>query len=255
MDEYLAWRIKTFFSFWRERLDFIQSLDLNKNYYEVNVIIWASIDALSNTWKRSDIRKKQSFPSKNGQGSRIIFNLFLEEYGGKTFSYVSLPDLWDRIDSSNTEKERKHFSDYPVVKELLGRVGNRKEPDTITRHLIRSVNDDQPIDSICREVVRQFPDVNKENLRKYIAISQYGSIAYKQLRCGYIHDGQPGQNSHSFPMFGYEFRPTYLYGKYDTPSKMSFSPQFMMQVLLQVIDNFESDSLQQYVDPVPENEN
>jgi hypothetical protein len=250
MDEFLECRIRTFFSFWRQRLDFIKALNHKDNYYEAHVLIWAAIDALSGIWKKSEIQKRAILSSEKFS-NKLIFNFFLETYGGEFFSRVSLPDIWDRIDHNQFELP-KGTSSTTEIQNLLRTIGGRQEPDDITRHLIRSVNDDQSIDVLREEVMSRFPETCKNALRKSLSLSQYGSIAYKELRCGYIHDGQPGKNSHSFPMYGYNARPTYLYGKYDTPSMMSFSPQFMIQVFSDIINGFEADSLQQNIDPVPE---
>ncbi len=246
MDDLLKWRIGSFFSFWRQRLSFITSLDVKQSYYEANVLIWASLDALSNAWWKSSI-KKQCWMFHDAKKC-LQFNYFLEEYGGEYFKYLSLPDIWLRVDEGR-DKDTKSLN--PETLAFLKKVGERKDPTPITKYLIRQVSDDTSIQSIYKQIVENLPDAESSKLQKWLSYSQYGSIAYKELRCSYIHEGQPGKNSHSFPLYGYEFRPTYLYGKYDTPAIMSFSPKFMMTVLSEAIDKFEANSLEQEVDPIP----
>ncbi len=89
----LEWRISTFFDYWRQRHAFINDLDFSKHNHEANVLIWASIDALSNLWAKN-IGKEQC----DTKGKRLIFGAFLAHYGGELFQIVSLPDMWNRID-------------------------------------------------------------------------------------------------------------------------------------------------------------
>lgn len=78
----LEWRITTFFDYWRKRHSFINNLDFSNHNHEANVLLWASIDALSNLWA-NNIGKDQC---KN-KGKRLIFDAFLANYGSKLFHY------------------------------------------------------------------------------------------------------------------------------------------------------------------------
>lgn len=125
MDEELQWRITTFFNYWRQRYEFIRDLDFRKNNHEANVLLWASLDALSNLWAEN-IGKKQCVGK---MGKRLIFDAFLARYGGEIFQVVSLPDIWNRVDRGDiwTDRQKKETLSEEVCK-FLSKIGDRRTP-------------------------------------------------------------------------------------------------------------------------------
>jgi hypothetical protein len=89
-------------------------------------------------------------------------------------------------------------------------------------------------------------------LEKWLILSRYGAIAYKEMRSAYIHEGQIGKRAHSFDLCESAIRPTYLSGIYNTPPTIGFRVEFMLNVLKDCIDAFESNALELQEDPVPE---
>ncbi len=251
MDEELRYRITTFFDYWRKRYLFINNLDFNNYSHEANVLIWASLDALSNLWAKN-IGKEQCGKA----GNRVVFDAFLARYGGDFFQLVSLPDVWHRIDEEDIELDKKGKVKLSQdVCLFLKNIGGRLTSPNIKpleERQIRSVSDDWRMDKIITEIQVKFPQTNCTDIKKWLALSRYGSIAYKQMRCAYIHEGRAGKNTHSFELHGSGIQPTYCSWIYSTPPIIGFKVEFMLRVLECCIHAFESEALKLEKDPVPE---
>jgi hypothetical protein len=236
MDEELRWRITTFFNYWRERYKFICDLDFQKHNHEANVLIWASLDALSNLWAKN-IGRNQC----GNKGKRLIFDAFLARYGGDLFQIVSLPDVWNRVDRGDVwadqkdkENKRKFPEDLCI---LLGKIGERRtpEPDIHDANLwkIRQISDDWRLDKIITVALNDYPQTNRIELEQWLVLSRYGAIAYKEMRTAYIHEGRSGKGAHGFFLSRSAISPTYSSGIYNTPPTIGFKVEFMLRVLEQ----------------------
>ena len=249
MDEKLRWRITTFFKYWRQRYEFIRDLDLKKNNDEANVLLWASLDALSNLWTKN-IRKKQCGGKKS---KRLIFDAFLAHYGGEVFQIVSLPDIWNRVDQGDiwTDRQKKEKLSEEVCN-FLSKIGDRRTPTLTDERQFRHSSDDWSLDAIITATVRDCPATNRTEFEEWLILSRYGAIAYKEMRSAYIHEGRSGKGTHSFELSESAIRPTYLSGIYTTPPTIGFKVEFMLSILECCIDAFEADALTLQQDPVPE---
>jgi hypothetical protein len=242
MNEELRWRITSFFDYWRERHAFIRDLDFSKHSHEANVLLWASLDALSNLWAEN-IGSNQC--SKK-MGKRNIFDAFLARYGGELFQLVSLPDIWNRVDKGNA-------ADLPEnIRTFLRTIGGRRTPTDMEERSTRSPSDDWSLDAIITTTLENFPEADGKVLKDWLTLSRYGAIAYKQMRSAYIHEGRSGEGTHSFELYGFAIRPTYLSWVYTTPPIIGFKIEFMLRVLGCCIHAFEADALALQADPVPE---
>lgn len=245
MNEELQWQIASFFDYWRKRHTFIRDLDFIKYSHEANVLLWASLDALSNLWA-GNIGKGQC----SSTGKRIIFDAFLAGYGGDFFQLVSLPDVWNRIDQGNLQ-----ISGTKLPHELcdfLKNIGGRCIPTALEERQIRLTSDDWSLDKIIAEALVTYPATNCAELKEWLTFSRYGAIAYKQMRSAYIHEGRPGKSSHGFELHASGIKPTYLSSIYSTPPIIGFKIEFMLHILECCIYSFESDALALEKDPAPE---
>lgn len=242
MDEDLHWRIVTFFDYWRKRHSFICSLDFLKHDHEANILIWASLDALSNLWAKN-IGKERC----NKKGKRLVFDAFLARYGGDVFQIVSLPDVWNRIDRGDIEKTK-----FPIdVCQELARIGGRQTPTFLNERQLRHSSDDLNMCAIVAAISQNRPDIDHLELENWLILSRYGAIAYKKMRSAYIHEGRSGACTHGFDLYESIIRPTYLSGIYTTPPILGFKVEFMSNVLGDCINAFESDALALHQDPAP----
>jgi len=248
MDEELRWRITTFFSCWKQRYKFIHDLDFKRNNHEANVLLWASLDALSNLWAEK-IGEKQ-FGKK---GKRFIFDAFLARYGGEIFQIVSLPDVWNRVDRGDiwTDRQKKEKLPEDVCKFLI-KIGDRQTPLLKEERHLRHSSDDWSLDAIITATLGDCPATNPTELGEWLILSRYGAIAYKEMRSAYIHEGRSGKGTHGFELSESAIRPTYLSGIYTTPPTIGFKVEFMLDILACCIDAFEADALTLQQDPVPE---
>lgn len=249
MDENLEWRIRAFFDFWRKKHAFISKLDLSEQRYEANVLLWGSFDALSNLWAK-EIGKNEC----GNSGKRIIFDGFLARYGGDVFQLVSLPDVWSRADRGDASKLPKNVCLF------LSEIKRHKNNSNIYKYeddfgmdarTIRSTSDDLNIDDVAHQVITNYPNANRAEIEQWLILSRYGAIAYKEFRNAYIHEGQAGKGAHDYQLSGWKERPTYSSWLYSTPPIMGFSVEFMLGILKQCIEKFESEALTLQVDPVP----
>ena len=247
MDQDLSSRIKGFFDYWKKRYEFIDSLNFNEYSHEANVLIWASLDALSNVWAEN-IGKEEC----NKLGQRMIFEAFLARYGGELWQLVSLPDVWKRIDDGNVSINKEKLPN-DVCRSLQTIGGRCFSPDLtdLEQRRNRSISDDWKMDKIINEILNNHPTTDRARLEEWLALSRYGAIAYKEMRSAYIHMGQPGKGTHGFELYGFEDKPTYLSWVYNTPPIMGFNIKFMLGVLECCIKEFEDDALKLQKDPVP----
>lgn len=248
MDEKLQWRILAFFNYWRERYEFIRGLDLVKHNHEANVLLWASFDALSNLWA-GNIGKEQC----RKKGKRLVFDAFLARYGGEIFQIVSLPDIWSRVDQGDIWTNRQKKEKLPeYLCEFLSKVGDRRTPTFIDERQYRHSSDDWSLDAIITTIMSDYPSTNRTEIEEWLMLSRYGSIAYKEMRSAYIHEGRSGKRTHGFELHGAAIRPTYLSGIYTAPPTIGFKVEFMVDILACCINAFETDALTLQQDPVPE---
>ena len=243
MNEELHWRIVTFFNCWRQRYSFIRDLDCGKHNYEANVLIWASLDALSNLWAEN-IGKEECRNMKNRK--RLIFDAFLSLYGGDVFQLVSLPDIWNRVDGGHIDQKIPQG-----IFQLLSKIGERQSPTFLNERQLRQSSDDWSLAQVVAAVLEKYPTANQEQIKKWLVLSRYGSIAYKEMRSSYIHEGRSGKGSHGFNLSKSAIRPTYLSGIYTTPPTIGFKIEFMLNVLEGCINSFEANALSLQQDPVP----
>ncbi len=223
MDGELLWRIKTFFNYWRERRDFICDLDFGKHNHEANVLLWAAFDALSNLWA-GDIGKECC----SSKGKRLVFDAFLECYGGELFQIVSLPDVWNRVDRGDILVDRKkNLKLDKDVCTFLSKIGDRQTPTFKNKHEFRHSSDDWNIETVITATLGGCPGTNRTEIEEWLILSRYGAIAYKEMRSAYIHGGQPGKGAHGFELSESATRPTYGSGMYTTPPSIGFKIEFM----------------------------
>jgi hypothetical protein len=248
MDEELQWRITAFFNYWRQRYEFIRDLDFKKNNHEANVLLWASLDALSNVWAEN-IGENQC----GKKGKRLIFDAFLARYGGEIFQIVSLPDIWNRVDRGDVWTDRQKKGKLPEdVCKFLRTIGDRRTPTLIEERQLRRSSDDWSLDAIITATLRDCPTTNPTELGEWLVLSRYGAIAYKEMRSAYIHEGRSGKGTHGFELYESAIRPTYLSGIYTKPPTIGFKVEFMLSILACCINEFEADALTLQQDPVPE---
>lgn len=249
MDEGLKSRVVSFFDWWRQRHAFINDLDLVKQRYEANVLLWGSLDALSNHWAKSIGKNKCS-----NSGKRIIFDAFLAHYGGEVFQLVSLPDVWNRVDRGDTYIDQKKGIKLPEnVSKFLGTIGERCTPDTdsLDARATRSTENDLRMDDIINQIVANCPKATPGELEQWLTLSRYGAIAYKEFRNAYIHEGRPGKGTHGYKLHGWREKPTYQSWMYSTPPIIGFSVEFMLGEFKRCIEKFKDEALALQVDPVP----
>jgi hypothetical protein len=251
LNDDLEWRIRTFFDYWRRRHAFINDLDLSNHNHEANVLLSAHIDSLSNWWAKGIGKEKCHNHKKN---KRLIFDAFLAHYGGKLFQIVSLPDVWSRIDRGDVVVNQEPLRKLPEdTCTFLGKIGERQTPTRLDKNNTRQISDDWRMDRITADTLKYSPTTNLEELEKWLMLSRYGGIAYKEMRTAYIHEGRPGSGLHSFNLSENSLiKPTYLYGIYITPNMIGFGVEFMLGVLEECINAFEAESLTLRQDPVPE---
>jgi hypothetical protein len=248
MDEELQWRITAFFNYWKQRYEFIRDLDFKKNNHEANVLLWASLDALSNLWAEN-IGKNQC----GKKNKRLIFDAFLARYGGEIFQIVSLPDIWNRVDRGDVLTDRQTKEKLPEdVCKFLSTIGDRRTPTLIEERQLRHSTDDWCLDAIITATLRDCPTTNPTELEEWLILSRYGAIAYKEMRSAYIHEGRSGKGTHGLELYESAIRPTHLSGIYATPPAIVFKVEFMLSILACCINEFEADALTLQQDPVPE---
>jgi|GEM_PF-2014618 len=252
MDEELQSRITFFFDFWRKRHAFISKLNLVEQRYEANVLLWGSLDALSNLWAEG-IGKKEC----SNSGKRIIFDAFLVRYGGDVFQLVSLPDVWSRVDRGDTWIDQRKGIKLPEnVFRFLSTIGGRKiythEDDfDMDARTTRSILNDLRMDDIINQTLANYPNTTRSELEQWLILSRYGAIAYKEFRNAYIHEGRPGKRAHDYKLYRWAENPTYQSWVYSTPPTMGFSVEFMLKVFQRCIEKFEDEALNLQVDPAP----
>lgn len=252
MKEELRWRIITFFDYWRQRYKFIRDLDLSKNNHEANVLLWASLDALSNLWAEN-IGEDQCRKKGKRIGKRLIFDAFLTHYGGEIFQIVSLPDIWNRVDRGDIWTDRQKKKPLPEdVCKFLSAIGDRRTPTFTEEHQLRHSSDDWSLDAIMTDTLRDCPATNPTEFREWLILSRYGAIAYKEMRSAFIHEGRSGRGAHCVDLSESAIRPTYLSGIYTAPPTIGFKVEFMLGILECCIDTFEAEALRLQQDPVPE---
>ena len=262
IDKYIEYQISSFFDCWRKRTQFIKNLmdqNLKENRYEIEVLIWASFDALSNLWAESKLGTRQL-------SQRIRFDNFLANYGGETFQLISLPDIWHRIEIGEIILEKDNKKN--VVKELSQETCDflryihrprlnytkLKDLEFPWQRVNRQITDDVKLEDLLTQLLNKFSDLrdHEQKLRYWLRNSRYGHIAYKEMRSAYIHYGKPGNKAHGYVMSGNDTRPTYCSCIYSSSGFLGFSPQFMLTTLCQCIDSFEREAQQYEIDPYPD---
>lgn len=251
MDGDLLFRITSFFDFWRRRVFFIEKLDYQTNNYEANILIWSCLDALSNLWEKEIGKDKcEDF----SQSKRLIFGEFLSHYYPDIFNQVSLPHIWNRLEPLDDKKPQIKIDKFTLPKNIISLLANIKrsqKSETGEIRKTRNITDDLPIDVVLKELSFECKTEELAMIKKWLKFSSYGTIAYEEMRNSYIHEGRAGKQSHGFKLHGSEIRPTYFSRIYETPPKMGFSVEFMLEVLSSCIDSFEKDAIELQQDPAP----
>lgn len=262
LDEYIKDQISSFFAYWKKRIQFIQNLidqNYKENRHEIEVLIWAAFDALSNLWAESELGNKKS-------SQRVRFDTFLTNYGGEMFQLISLPDIWHRVEEGlvilQENKENKpEIKLSPEICEFLKYFDrpqldypNLKDLEFPWQRLNRQITDDVDLEDLLTQLLKNFSDLkdNEKKLRYWLRNSRYGCIAYKEMRSTYIHYGQSGNRTHGFEMSGYQTKPTYRSSIYSSVGSLGFSPQFMLSTLNRCIESFEQEARKQEIDPYPD---
>jgi hypothetical protein len=88
------------------------------------------------------------------------------------------------------------------------------------------------------------------SLHDWLLDSRFGELAYCEFRCSWLHEGRPGEATHSFDL-GTKTEPTYLSNDYATPPRIGFPVPFVVATLRSAIEGFEQQSLAHGVNPVP----
>ena len=70
------------------------------------------------------------------------------------------------------------------------------------------------------------------------------------MRSSFIHEGRPGDESHSFRFRDSPTNATYMSRAYSNRPVIGFHPSFMTLVLERCIDGFEAEAVASRVDPV-----
>jgi len=138
-----------------------------------------------------------------------------------------------------------------ILRNLLKDIGGRHIPSILEARPTRSISDDWSMDKIIVEILKNCPQTNLTQLEEWLTFSRYGSIAYKQMRSAYIHEGRYGKGTHNFKLQDYQIKPTYRSSIYATPPIIGFGVEFMLGVLKRCIYEFELDALTLKKDPVP----
>lgn len=237
-------KTRRWFDWWRSRASFIESLDVETNFYEANALTWAALDALAGHWARC-------FQRDLLKGSnRRRFGEFLSRLGGtdNAFRRVSLPALWAFADTLDPAVATS------AVRERLRQVGGRREPTIIERQQARMLRDDPLADDILQEfaTIQACKVQGRMTVRDVVLRARFGEVAYEEMRCAFIHEGQSGPRTHSFDM-GTESDegPTYLPGLFSVPPSIGFTTRYMAKVLRTCLDGFQAEALSADVNPSP----
>ncbi len=230
-----------FFDYWRLRLDFTMGLSPIVNEHEINILCWSSLEALSQSWANTSGHSQCGSYRKQ---KRRIFDAFLAAHGGPVFSLVSLPDLWARceciLNETRASEERKSFQ--PTL-ELCTFLRNYywSFPSVLEEHQTRQISMDRTFCQIYNDLSCQFTSLPNEELCAWISRSRYGSIAYKIMRCPFIHEGRRGDHSHGFALHLSETQPTYLSHVFSMNPRLGFGPVFIVNLVGDCIRSFEAE--------------
>jgi len=241
-----AWRARTFFAYWRERMEFIRTPPISERHHEANILLFAAFDALANLWARV-LRPGVV------QSDRRRFGDFLAKHGGEpdVFERICVPDLWHRADEGTLPFRRDLI-------EIVRSCGGRRKPSIADG--VRSIERDDPtadtflsgeLQAVAAETVRKGKGTTTGH--EVLLTSRIGEFVYSEYRCAWIHEGRSGMKTHSFNFdpSGQGERPSYLSSKFGTPPRLGFSPPFMVKVLSNCIDGFEVEAEIAGLDPVP----
>jgi hypothetical protein len=237
-------KTRGWFDWWRSRATFIEALEPKANFYEVNVLVWAAFDALAGHWARCLHADLQ-----DGTDRRRLGEL-LSRLGGadNAFERVSLPALWAFGDGLDPARAT------PAVCDRLRQLRGRRVPTFIEERQARTLHDDP----FAKDLLAEVADIAAHKVRGRMTVrdivlrARFGEIAYEEMRCAVIHEGQPGPRTHSFDL-GTESDagPTYLSGHFTAPPSLGFSSRYMVKVLRACLDGFEAEALSAKVDPSP----
>lgn len=225
------------------RATFIDALSPQENFYEANVLVWASLDALGSLWARA------LHPHLEAQGrSRRRLGDFLARHGGDAFERVSLPALWARSDALDPAVATG------VIRDRLRAYRGRRVPDVLEERQMRTVSEDPPTTAVLADLADIAAHHVKRNttVADLVLSARFGELASTEMRCAIVHEGRLGERAHAFDFGGAsQIAPTYLSGVLGVPPTIGFSPRYMVSVLRSCIDGFERDATSAGVDPVP----
>jgi hypothetical protein len=232
---------RSFFDYWKLRLAFIMGLSPMDHEHEINILCWSTLEALSLSWANT------SGYSQCGQfckQKRRVFDTFLAAHGGSVFSLVSLPDLWARCESilkepHASEKQKGYQPSLEQCSFLRSYYWN--SPSVPEERQTRQISMDRTLSQIWDDLISHFASRPTEALCTWISRSRYGSVAYKILRCPYIHEGRHGLHSHGFALYLSETQPTYLSHVYSLNLRLGFAPAFIVNLVRVCISSFEAE--------------
>lgn len=209
--------------------------------HEINILCWSALEALSLSWANTSGYSQCSQFCKQ---KRRVFDAFLTAHGGSVFSLVSLPDLWARCESilneSNASERQKGYQPSLELCSFL-RSYYWNCPSVLEERQTRQISMDRTVSQICNDLISRFASLPTEDLCTWISRSRYGSIAYKILRCPYLHEGRHGLHSHGFALHLSDTQPTYLSHVYSLNLRLGFGPAFIVNLARDCISSFEAE--------------
>jgi hypothetical protein len=89
----------------------------------------------------------------------------------------------------------------------------------------------------------------KREAHDWVLDCRLGEVLYTEYRCFWLHEGRPGEATHSFNLR--DDAPSYLDNQCCTPPRIEFSIPFLCEVLGNCIESFKQGVEQDGIDPVP----
>jgi len=235
---------RAFFDYWRFRADFIGQLSLPQHHHEANVLAFAALDSLANLWalafNKTDLKKHA------------------RRFGEFVATCAARPDVFDRVSlpylrwCANTKPPSFPANALDIL-QSYGAPPQPPPPYSWEARKCRSLSDDPTVSTLLATglgPVAQAKDGSGRPLSDWLCDSRFGEIAYREFRCAWLHEGRPGEATHSFNL-GTDTEPTYLTNDYSTPPQINFPVPFLVATLRACIDHFEQLALAKGFDPIP----
>jgi hypothetical protein len=238
--------IRAFFDYWRSRADFIGQLSLlPEHHHEANVLAFSALDSLANLWalafNKTDLKKKHA-----------------RRFGEFVAACAARPDVFDRISlpylrwRANTKTPSFPANALHILQTYSAPLQS-PPPYSWEARKCRSLSDDPTVSTLLATglaPVAQAKDGAGRPLSDWLLDSRFGEIAYREFRCAWLHEGRPGEATHSFNL-GTDTEPSYLTNDYSTPPQINFPTPFLVATIRACIDHFEQQVLANGLDPIP----